>query len=883
MQMSLQEKLEEKIRVLELDKISLIKELQHINAEIDHKVESRTEELKISNRKLLNEIAERKRSEQALRESEHKFRELFHNANDAIYLWEVKEDDTIGRCLEVNDVACRMLGYSREELLTFTPKDIDTRDAARGIPRVTRKLLKEKHITFEMIHKAKDGREIPVEINSHIFDLSGRGVVLSVTRDISERKKAEWALNQQNLYLSALHETTLGLMSRLDLRDSLKTIIDRAAALVQTQNGFIFLYDPQANELVLRVGVGVYNKREGLVLKPGEGLAGKVWQTGEFLIVDDYSTWQGRTFDSIFDNLHSVIGVPLRSEHQVIGVIGLGYFDTDNRFEDDTVTALGQFAELASIALYNAQLYSKLAKELNERKQAERALKESHETFLTVLDSIDATIYVADMDTYEIIFMNKHMEDSFGGNLEGKLCWKVFRGESEPCNHCTNDQLLDAAGNPTGVCVWESENPVTAKWYINYDRAIKWVDGRYVRLQIATDITKIKELEAERLQTEAQLLQAQKMEAIGTLAGGIAHDFNNILTAILGYAELTGFDLERDSHASQNLGNVIKASHRAKDLVKQILSFSRQNEKEKKPIIISSIIKESIKLLRISLPTTIEIRQDIESNPGIINANPTQIHQVMMNLCTNAAHAMSEKGGVLEVTLANVALDASAELIHPDLQPGQYLRLTVSDTGEGMPAEILERIFEPYFTTKDISKGTGLGLAVVHSIVKSHQGTVKAQSESGKGTNFTVYFPIIRKDPLVEKKVTESIPKGEERILYVDDEKALVDIGQQMLKRLGYTVVTKTNSLEALEEFQKGPEKFDLVITDMTMPNLTGVELSQRLMEIRPDLPIILCTGYSEKIDAQMAKSMGIRGFLMKPPAIQDMANTIREVLNHDF
>ncbi len=340
-------------------------------------------------------------------------------------------------------------------------------------------------------------------------------------------------------------------------------------------------------------------------------------------------------------------------------------------------------------------------------------MKESHETFLTVLDSIDATIYVADMNSYEIIFMNKHMKDSFGGNLEGNICWKVFRGESEPCSHCTNDQLLDAAGKPAGVCVWETENPVTKKWYINYDRAIKWVDGRYVRLQIATDITKLKELEAQRLKTEAQLLQAQKMEAIGTLAGGIAHDFNNILAAILGYAELAGFDLDRDSHASQNLDNVIKASHRAKDLVKQILSFSRQSEKEKKPIVISSIIKESIKLLRASLPTTIEIREDIEHNPAIINANPTQIHQVMMNLGTNAAHAMSENGGILEITLANAALDVSAELIHTDLQPGHYLCLTVSDTGEGMPAEILERIFEPYFTTKDVSKGTGLGLAVV--------------------------------------------------------------------------------------------------------------------------------------------------------------------------
>ncbi len=251
--------------VQRLDKISLIEELQHINAELDHTVEIRTKELKKSNRKLKNEIAERKRSAEALRESDHKFKELFNNATDAIYLWQVNADDTIGRCLEANEVACKMLGYSREELLTFTPKDIDTRDAAREIPRVTRKLLEEKHVTFEMIHQAKDGREIPVEINAHIFELSGKQVILSVTRDISERKKSEAALKQQNLYLSALHETTLGLMRRLDLNDSLKAIINRAAALVQTQDGFIFLYDPQANELVLRVGVGVYNKRVGLL------------------------------------------------------------------------------------------------------------------------------------------------------------------------------------------------------------------------------------------------------------------------------------------------------------------------------------------------------------------------------------------------------------------------------------------------------------------------------------------------------------------------------------------------------------------------------------------------------------------------------------------
>ena len=382
-------------------------------------------------------------------------------------------------------------------------------------------------------------------------------------------------------------------------------------------------------------------------------------------------------------------------------------------------------------------------------------------------------------------------------------------------------------------------------------------------------------------QSERQLQQVMKLQAIGTLAGGIAHDFNNILFPIVGYTELTMDEIEEGSPAKQNLKEVLKAANRAKELVQQILTFSRQGGKERKPLKVQFLIKEALKLLRATIPSTIEIECDVNEECGHIMGDPTQIHQVVMNLCTNAYHAMQEIGGTLKVTLKEVDISYEKSVERVGMKAGRHLELTVKDAGHGMSPEVLERIFEPYFSTKEPSKGTGLGLSVIHGIIKNHGGDISVNSQSGHGTTFVVYLPVIDDIDIEIEPVAAAVPtQGKERILLIDDEKQIIDIEQQILERLGYKVTPKTDSQEALEEFAALPERFDLVITDMTMPKMTGEQLARKLMEIKPDIPVILCTGFNETITEEKALAMGIDKFVMKPIVKDELAYTIRTVLD---
>lgn len=401
-------------------------------------------------------------------------------------------------------------------------------------------------------------------------------------------------------------------------------------------------------------------------------------------------------------------------------------------------------------------------------------------------------------------------------------------------------------------------------------------------LIIARDISDRKEAEKEKIQLQLQLRQAQKMEAIGTLAGGIAHDFNNILQAIIGYTEITLFQIKEQTKAKDSLNEIIKACDRAKDLINQILSFSRRKEQKRKPIQISLMVKEVLKLIKASFPATIDIRQNIHPDSGMVEADPIQIHQIMMNLCTNAYHAMREKGGTLEVVLRPVEILSESAGENPELTPGAYVELVVKDNGYGISADKIDRIFEPYYTTKEMGEGTGLGLAVVHGIIKSYGGAVKVHSQPGKGSAFHVFFPRMIQEikvagPGPQKK--ENILGGNENILLVDDDQAIVYIVKQMLENLGYNVTAKYSSMDALAHFSSQRNHFDLVITDMTMPKMTGDILAQRISQMRPDIPIILFTGYGDMIAQEKAKALGIRAFLMKPLQTRDLARTIREIL----
>jgi len=408
----------------------------------------------------------------------------------------------------------------------------------------------------------------------------------------------------------------------------------------------------------------------------------------------------------------------------------------------------------------------------------------------------------------------------------------------------------------------------------------KIVDLSQKNKALTLEINKHKQTQREREQLKVQLVHAQRMEAIGTLAGGIAHDFNNILSAIMGYTELAILDLPEASEASTNLQQILNATNRAKDVVKQILAFSRQSKEIDRPLKIGPIIKECLKLLRASIPATIEIRQNIAKESGAVVIDLTQIHQVIMNLCTNAAHAMQKTGGVLDVSFIEMDLGLEDKFMIKGLSPGKYVRITVSDTGHGIPPGLKERIFDPYFTTKGLGVGTGLGLSVAHGIVKNHGGAFSVYSESGKGSTFHVYLPRVDADVIDVSVAKESPPVGDEQILFIDDEETLVQIGRQMLERLGYKVSTKSCSVKALEDFREDPMKFDLVITDQTMPNMTGEVLAKEMMQIRSDIPIILCTGFSHLVDQKKSQLIGIRAFLMKPLILRDLAVTIRKVLD---
>jgi PAS domain S-box-containing protein len=436
-------------------------------------------------------------------------------------------------------------------------------------------------------------------------------------------------------------------------------------------------------------------------------------------------------------------------------------------------------------------------------------------------------------------------------------------------------------------------NPYDIEHRIVLDDQIKWVrekaeihfdgDNRPIfAIGFTQDITERKRAEEEKKILNIQLQQAQKLEAIGTLAGGIAHDFNNILGAIVGYSEMIYDDLPPGSPSVKDITEVLKASQRAKALVKQILTFSRQTEGQKILMQPAVIVKEVITLLRSSLPTTITIEQDIDKDAGIILADPTQVHQIVMNLATNAFHAMELKGGTLTISLQKKIFSKDDLAPGTELQPGTFVQLSIRDTGEGVAPEILSRIFDPFFTTKEVGKGTGLGLSMVYSIVKSCNGSIVCDSELGEGTEFRILFPALEGHVVQENGLTDLISHGKEHILFIDDEEMLAELGQAMLKRLGYHVTTRTNSLDALTIFQNQPDDFDLIITDQTMPGMTGLDLARRILQIRPHMPIILCTGYSTLISEDKGKAAGIKGFAYKPLAKKEIGELIRKVLDEE-
>ncbi len=561
------------------------------------------------------------------------------------------------------------------------------------------------------------------------------------------------------------------------------------------------------------------------------------------------------------------------------GVTRIGSGELHHRLDlatGDEIEQLGK--DINTMAENLEQLRNGLEQEIKERIQAQGDLAEQTELLNNILNQMPHNIFWKDK---QLVYLgcNKAFAATTGldspESIVGKTDEDLPLGKKEVEAFRQTDQKVLGTASP----IYEIEEKLTLtngekKTIVTSKIPLKNQAGKiFGLLGIFYDIT-------ERKKLEDTIKQTQKMEAIGTLAGGIAHDFNNILGSIIGYAELAVEDSPPDSPAQNHLTQVLKSANRAKDLVRQILAFSRKSQEERKPILLSTIVKEEAKMLRSTIPTTIEIRQNIDPQAGMVNADATQMHQIVMNLCTNAAHAMQEHGGVLDISLTLVVLHKKNIKTYHNVSPGPYVQLKISDTGPGIDSRIIHRIFEPFFTTKEKGKGTGMGLAVVHGIVKDHGGDIVVQSQLGKGSEFTVLLPQVVSQSRKAKDDHYELPTGTEHVLLIDDEEMLLNLGKKMLISLGYKVKTVNSSIEALNVFKQSPDQYDLVITDHTMPHMTGFNLARQVLDISPATPVILCTGYSEHVTAEKVEGAGIKALLYKPIARKEIARTIRKVLD---
>jgi PAS domain S-box-containing protein len=790
-----------------------------ISSESIYETNETGEKRPVGMQSFVEDITARKVAEESLRHSETKYRELIEKAIDAIYTIDME-----GRFLEVNDAFLRETGYVLKEIIGNNWAFMLHTDDKPIVLEAIEKAQRGEPWAYEMRAKKRDGTFNWFSIiNRPIIGENGTLVAIhGIARDITDRKQAEDAL-----------------------RESLQTSED----IVRAIPSGLFIYE--------------YESPDRLILLDGNPESERL--TG--ISVDD---WRGREFHEIWPK-----AAETGNTDSFLSVMKTGEtFETEDKYyKDDRLE--GAF-RIRAFAMPRKRL-GVAFENITERKRAEEVLNREREKFRILVEESPFGVSLIGKDGH-YKYLNPKVVEVLGYDRKDIPTGQEWFNKAYPDpkyrNQVISTWINDLKGSKVGEC---RPRVFTVKCK---DGSEKTIHFRPVTMETGDQFVIYEDI-TEQKRFETQVRQAQKMQAIGTLAGGIAHDFNNILYSIMGNTEMAMDDVPEESLARNNMERVLKAAKRAKGLVQQILTFSRQSGPDRKPMRVQPILKEALQLLRSSLPTTIEILQDIDMKCGPILADPSQFHQIIMNLCTNAYHAMREKGGKIGVTLTNTNIATADQTPSLNLKAGPHLKLTVSDTGHGMDRDVLERIFEPFFTTKGPGEGTGMGLAVIHGIVKSYCGDILAYSKQSEGSKFDVYLPLIENGPVsIETATSDSAPKGKERILLVDDEQEIVRMVQQMLERLGYNVTMRTSSVEALEAFRTLQEKFDLVITDQTMPNMTGEELAKELIRIRPDIPIILCTGFSERISKEKTKAIGIREYIMKPILKSEMANAIRRVLD---
>lgn len=775
------------------------------------------------------DITERKQTEDILRESENRYRAIFENTGTANAILE--EDRIISL---VNTEFEKLSGYTREEIegkKSWTEfvveEDLGKMISQHRLRRIDTNAARE---SYEFRFRDKYDQIKDIHLNVDL--IPGTKKSIASLRDITARKQAEEALKESQQQFSDI----------INFLPDATFVIDKEGKVIAWNRAMEEMTGIKAADMVGRgnyeYALVFYGERRpiliDLVLQPREDIEERYTRT---------------------DRQHMF----LEAEAYIPSLRGkeVYLFGKASILRDSKGNIVGAIESIRDVTV---------------AKQAQEALKYSEERFSKAFHMSPAPTLISTIEEGRYIDVNDSFLRMLGYIREEIIGHTTVELSLWP--DADNRRYIVKKLRKQGFLREEMLYLQTKRGEIRNVRVsseIIALNGKELVLSIFYDIT-----DQEKL--EARLRQAQKMEAIGTLAGGIAHDFNNILGAVMGYTEMALGVPAVDDRLRRYLMQIFKASERARDLVKQILAFSRKGEEMLVPLRVSPIITEVLKLLRASLPSSIEICQEIQSDQDTVLADSTQIHQILMNLCTNAAYAMPGKKGEIKVTLVSEDIKSGDS---SGLSPGMYLKMMVSDTGIGMDSTTKGRIFDPFFTTKSPGEGTGLGLSVVYGIVKSYGGTITVQSELGQGTAFCVYFPLfMRAEINKEAKPEESVSGGKERILFVDDEEMLVELGKSLLSSLGYEVVGMSSSLAALELFSDHPEQFDLVITDMTMPNMTGIELAQKLLRLKPEMPVILCTGFSEAVTPESVKSSGVKDLIMKPFKRHQIAESVRRVLD---
>ncbi len=781
-----------------------------------------------------NDTTERKKAEEALKKSGEQLRRITDNMVDLVI-----QIDTEAVFQYLAPSVTRLFGYYIEEMMGKCAFDFIHPDDRPAAIEAFQQVIKRGRGTVELQLRHKEGHYLWMELlGNTVAGEDGRidGIIVGC-RDITKRKKTEEALRESQRRLADI----------IEFLPDATIVIDREGRVIAWNRALEQMTGVKAQDMLgkgnYEYSLPFYGERRpilvDLALNPDSETEKKYVATERHdRVLSGEAYMPALRGGEVY--LHGTASILRDSKGHVAGAI-------------ETIH------------------------DITERRQAEEALARAEEKYRGIFENAVEGIFQVSPEG-RLISANPAFARIFGYDSPEEMqqtITKAYRQLGIDPKHRANflhlveeqglaqDYEVQARRKNDGRPVWLS---VTMRAVRNDRDKTMYYEGT------VQDIS-------ERKLLESRLLQAQKMEAIGTLAGGIAHDFNNILAAIMGYTEITKNKLKQ-AELHRHLEQVLNACERARNLVSQILTFSRQQDKEMKPVDMVPLVKEALQLLRAAIPTTVEIRLRISPKVRAVLADPTQIHQVMVNLCTNAAHSMRHKGGVLGIGLDHREVTAWNKDLYPDLRPGPYVELTISDTGTGIEQAIIHRIFDPFFTTKDTGEGTGLGLSVVYGIVKEHGGTITVQSEPGAGSMFRVCLPATEPEGKLKADSSEAIPGDGERILFVDDEEIISEIGKEILEELSYRVISTTSSTKALEIFRAHPHRFELIITDMTMPGMTGLDLAREILGIQPDIPMILCTGFNEFIHEEDVRELGIKALLLKPFSVKDFAAVIRRVLD---